>query len=157
MANPLINEDELYAQIASEHIQVPLAIWDFIYQHIGDDDTIIGLIAEYYLDLGEPMTEASAKEILKYTENTRHTLEQARDPNSSIRKGNNLHKIVIELLNHHVANDTNTINMILGYHIITNFEESISQEELKEILTRVRSIRTVLDKLRAATSKEGGF
>ena len=68
MANILPKDEELFAQIAREHIQVDPVLWNVIYQYIGDAVIVINLTVRYYIDHNEIIPKDEAGKILVFTE-----------------------------------------------------------------------------------------
>ena len=170
MANILPKDEELFAQIAREHIQVDPVLWNVIYQYIGDAVIVINLTVRYYIDHNEIIPKDEAGKILVFTERLVEIIKKLKRPESipedekdalfrTIKEKNlKLDKITDELFGNYVRNDLNIINLIVGNYVDPLDEsEGIPAEDGRKILEHIHSTMRFLDRLRVATSKKEGY
>ncbi len=161
MANPIRNEEELFKQIQEQKITVTDDIWDILYHKIGDAVSAINLLCQYYYISNEPIPVKEAEKILGHTEVIRElihgifTSSTENFPFPDIKENIPLHPIIIQLSTHHINNDTNSINMIVGFYTDPDFSKPIPIEDIQKILDHTRMIKEFLEKLRQVTFKEG--
>lgn len=55
MANILPEDEELFKNIATEHIQINPVLWNVIYQYIGDPIIVINLLVRSFIDYNQPI------------------------------------------------------------------------------------------------------
>lgn len=160
MANPLPNEETLYAKIKTEGISINPEIWDLLYQRIGDDVTAINLLCQSYLSNKEPIPIPEAKEILSYTRHIKDIINQitldSKEglPFPEFINDIPLHPILREMLTHYFGNDVYMINLIVQDSIDPLEPHAVSLKKTQKILDHTLSIRGFMEKLRQATSQE---
>lgn len=167
MANLLPKDEELFAQIARDRIQVDPVLWNVIYQYIGDAVIVINLTVRYYIDHNEIIPKDEAGKILLFTERLVEIIKKLKRPESipedekdvlfRIIKEKNLKldKITDELFGNYVRNDLNIINLIVSNYVDPLDEgEGIPVEDGRKILKYIHSTMRFLDRLRVATSKK---
>lgn len=170
MANILPNDEELFKRIEREHIQVDPLLWNAIYQHIGDPVIVMNLTVRYYLDNDEPIPQVEAKKILVSVKHMNEVIKKIHKPESIAvdekdplfrtikEKGLKLDAATDELFTQPVANDLNFISITVGIYICSSKEgQSIPVEDGKNILARIRTIMSYLDRLRIATAKKEAY
>jgi len=167
MANPLPNEAELYQKIKEDNIVISPQVWSLIYQHIGNAVSVINLMSNYYILIGEPMPKDVAKGILKFTQKIKQVLDSILYPHQGLldddlfknyREENiQLHPIIKEMLSHYISNDIFKINLIVGDSIDLGGRGSISIENLYKIIDSTHSLKIFLDRLRQATCELVSF
>ncbi|MFZ5800249.1 MAG: hypothetical protein ACOY3D_02590 [Candidatus Omnitrophota bacterium] len=167
MANPLEQEEKLYQQIKTENILVPPDTWRFIYQHIGNAVSVINLMSNYYVLIGEPMPVEVAKGILKFTQKIKQTLDCVLYPHQGVLDGDlfkqyrieniTLHPIIREMLKHYIGNDVFRINLIAGDSVDPAGPQPVSIDNLYKIIDCTHSLKIFMDKLREATCELVGF
>jgi len=161
MANPLPNEDELYAQIKREKITIDRGIWDLLYQRIGDDITAINLLCQYYLSNKEEIPIIEAEKILAYTKDIKNIINQitttSKDnfPFPQFKENIPLHPVIREMFTHYIGNDVYIINLIVEDTIDPKEPHPLSLEVTQRILKHTQMIKEFMEKLREATSKKG--
>jgi hypothetical protein len=157
MANPLSNEKELYDRIRAEGIGMETAVWDLIYNKIGDAVSAINLLCQYYLLNQEAIPVCDAQKILSYV---RHIKDIVRDITAvksgkayfpEIKGNSPLHPVIVDLFTHHVNNDLNIINLALYDCTAAGVEKAIPARHIETILAHTRMIRDFLEKLSRAT------
>lgn len=157
MANPLPNEKELYERIETEGITISQAVWDLLYNHIGDKLTNINFLCRYYLNNNETAPIDEAKKILHYT---RHIKELNNNITSvskeslfpELKDSLPLHPVIREMLTHYIGNDIYMINLIVQDSIDPLEPHPLSREAIHRILLHTHSISDFMDRLRVATS-----
>ena len=164
MANPLLNEKELYAKIKNEKITVPLPIWDLMYHYLGDEVSAITQITLSYWRYNEPVAVADAKRILDHTKKINAVVKKILHPEKDENKEgamaelkNNpakFHPVIKELFTHYIGNDVYGINMIVGFYIDPKDENPIPVEDAKKILNKTFTLKEFMDRLREATQQE---
>ena len=164
MANPLVNEQQLYDRIKKEKITVPIFIWDLMYHYLGDDISAISQIALAYRRNNLPIPVADAKKIKEHTIRINETvnkilrpelLESDREQITELKKNDKkLHPVVNELFCHYIGNDVYGINLIVGFHIDPTDEKPIPVEYAQKILDRTFTMNQFMDRLREATQQQ---
>lgn len=170
MANLIPRDEELFAKIAREHIFVDPALWNVIYQYIGDPIIVINLLVRSYIDNNQPLPKEEARKILNYTKRMVEITKKLDHPETIsseekdtlfliIKKENlKLDPVTDELFGNYVKNDINIINLIcIDYLDPLDEREFVSTEHAKKILEHTRSTMRFLDRLREATSKKEAF
>lgn len=170
MANIIPKDEELFAQIEKEHIQVHPVLWTVIYHYIGDCIIAVNLLVRYYIDKNIPAPKEQIKRVLTYSKRTaevidklsKHDLIPDNDPDSLfqiIKKENlKLDKITDELLVNYLGNDIYMIELIVGDLIDPlDTREAVSIEVLKKIQGHILSTMHFMERLRIATSKKEAF
>jgi len=76
MANPLPNEEEIYAKIKKENITIHPLIWELINHHIGNDLYTINLIIGATVLDNETLNPEDAKKVLKHTKEIKDFLDK---------------------------------------------------------------------------------
>jgi hypothetical protein len=158
MANPLPNEQELFSKIRAERIRVSDAVWDLIYQHIGDDLTAINLICSYYASNNEGVPPEEAKKILTYTRHIKNILNQVTLASSdeflfpSVESQMPLHPVIRHMLTHYIGNDTYMINLVLYDTIDPVAPRPLTPDLAGMVLSHAKCIRDFLERLREATT-----
>lgn len=158
MANPLNNERELYERIKTENITIAPVIWNFIYNHIGDDLTAINLLCQYYLDNNQDIPPLEAERVVIYASDAggiinKLTLKDRQ--NSHFPEFENvipLHPVIREMLTHYVGNDTQVINFMVGaYTEAFDEPQAVPKEVITKILAHTRLLKEFMERLREAT------
>lgn len=170
MANLLPGDEELFAQIARERIQVDPALWNVIYQYIGDTIIIINLTVRYYVDHNEIVPKDEARKILIFTKRLVEIIKKLKHPENisadekdqlfrTIKEKNlRLDKITDELFGNYVRNDINIINIIAGSYVDPLDEsDGISVVDGRKIIDHIQSTMRFMDRLRIATSKKEAY
>ncbi len=158
MPRPLPNEKQLYEQIKKENITVSSDIWGLIYNYVGDNVTAISLLCQYYLKNNESIPVEEAKRIITHTRHIKDivnkvTLVSGEDfPFPEFSDDIPLHSVIREMFTHYIGNDVYVINLIVGNSIDPMDSKSLALDDIENILTRTRSIKNFMDKLREATS-----
>jgi hypothetical protein len=166
MAKLLPRDEELFAQIAREHIYVNPVLWTIIYQYLGDCISVINVLVRYYIDSNLAVPKKEAERILIYTNRmieiiqklTDHNLIKADEPDPLLQrvKKENLKfdPITDELFGNYVRNDIYMITLIItDYLDPLDTREAISIEHAGKILEYTRSTMRFMDRLREATSR----
>lgn len=167
MAKILPKDEELFAQIEREHIQVAPVLWTVIYQYTGDCITAISFLARYYIENNIGMPKEEAGKILEQTRRmieiieklTHHELIKDDEKDAllkAIKRDNlNLDPVTDELFGNYVRNDIHMINFIATDFIdpLDN-REFMPVENIQKILGYVRSTTRFMNRLREATSKK---
>jgi hypothetical protein len=161
MANPLPEEAEFYQKIKDEHITVSSRAWRLIYQHISDAISVINLMSNYYILLGEPMPADVGKTILKFTKKIKETLDSVLYPQQGVleddlfkqyrEENTELHPIIREMLRHYIGNDVFKINLIVGDSIERPDPQPVPIEYLYRIIKNTHTLKVFMDRLREAT------
>jgi len=157
MANPLPNENELYARIKKEKITITPEIWDLLYNYIGDDLSAINLLCQYYLAGNLPVPVSDAKKILLYTRHIKDiinkiTLTAKGDfAFPEFAEGIPLDPVLREMLTHYIGNDIYMINLIVGDAVDPIAPGPLSPENSTKIIYHCRSIKIFMYKLRKET------
>lgn len=163
MANPLPNEKELYEQIKTQGIGIESAIWDLIYNRIGDDITAINLLCQYYLTNNDDIPIIEAEKILAYTKdiklviNSITTTTKENFPFPQVKENIPLHPIIREMFTHYIGNDVYMINLLVWDTIDPVEPHRLSLEITKKVLNHTHSIKEFMERLREATSKKEDF
>ena len=157
MANPLPNEKELYERIETEGIIISSAVWDLLYNHIGDKLTSINFLCRYYLNNNETIPVDEAKKILHYTRhikelNNNITAVTKESLFPELKSFLPLHSVIREMLTHYIGNDIYMINLIVQDSIDPLEPHPLSREAIHRILLHTHSISDFMDRLREATS-----
>jgi len=76
MANPLVNEQEIFETIKKENIFVHPLIWQLIDHHINNDLYMINLIIGSTVLDGETLSQENAKKILKHSKEIKEFLDR---------------------------------------------------------------------------------
>lgn len=81
MANPLNNEDEIYAKLKKETIKLHPLVWELIEHHVSNDVNAIQYIAGAYVacDNPEDIPAADGKKILTRCDGVRKFLNKLRE------------------------------------------------------------------------------
>ena len=163
VANPLVNEQELYGQIKNDGISVHPFIWDTMYHYLGDYISVINAIATYYLEKNEPIALEDARKILEYTRKIKTAVDKILHPqtiqneNPHFEKIKNdhltLHPIIKEFFMHYIGNDTHIINLCVSFYLDPLGEQPVPVKDAQKILSHTLSMRQFLDKLREATNQ----
>lgn len=160
MAKPLPNENELYAKIKEERITVASAIWDLLYNHLGDDLTAINLICKYALNNQEPLSIAEARKILHHTRHIKDLMAIVTGPEAKglsfpeLIENPPLHPVALDMFTHYIGNDIHAINLIVGDSLDRLAPAPLSIERLRKVAEHTYGIREFLEKLRIATFQE---
>jgi hypothetical protein len=167
MANPLPNESELYQKIKDENITIAPQAWRLIYQHIGNAVSVINLMSNYYILLGESMPVDVAKSILKFTQKIKQTIDCVLYPHQGALEGDlfkkyreesiELHPVIREMLTHYIGNDVFRINLIVGDSIDPLAPQPIPLENLYKIINNTHTLKLFMDRLREATCELVSF
>jgi len=157
MANPLNNEEELFRKIREEKITIDRKIWDILYNRVGDAISAINLLCSYYLTINEPLPPKKARKILKHANVIKKvihgifTTKRKVSLFPELREDIKLHPIIIEIVSHHINNDTNAIMIISSFYTDKDFFKPIPIEDIKKILDRTKAIKDLLERLKEAT------
>lgn len=170
MSNLLPKDEKLFAQIARDHIQVDPALWNVIYQYIGNAILVISFTVRYYVDHDEIIPKDEAKKILVFTDRLVEIINRLKKPEDipddekdalfrTIKeKRLKLDEITNELFGNYVRNDLNIINLIVSNYVDPLDESGgIPVEDGRKILGYVRSTMRFMDRLRIATSKKEAY
>jgi len=176
MANPLVNEQELFDKIANESIRVHPLIWDLMYLHIGEYLSVIDMTAYNFQKKRMDVPVVYVRRILdcalksnkivwailhadKATNLEEHLkdfqyVKNSADYVKTLKPEElTLHPVIHELFTHYVSNDLNIINMISYYYLDSQDEKPMENEKIHRILTSVESMRIFLEKLKQATTQ----
>jgi hypothetical protein len=163
VANPLVNEKELYEKIKDDKISIHPLVWDTMYHYLGDYVSAIGFMAYLCVERNEPMTVAEGKEIIQYTKKIMNVVDKILHPEKIENDGKQLdqikqknmqlHPLIHEFFMHYIANDTNCINFRIGYFLDPIDENPIPVEEVKKVLNYTKSMCNFLERLRKATNQ----
>lgn len=164
MANPLSNEEEIFARIKEEKISVHPLIWQAIYQYVGDSISVINLIITNFVDYNEPIPVDDSRNILKHTGDIKAVFDKIvhtekiveREGIFKVIKDKNvtLDPLIKELFAHYIANDNCAINFCVSFYLDPGYEEEIPLKEAKKMLVHAKSMSDFLDKLREHTVEE---
>lgn len=170
MANLVPADEELFKKIESEHIQVPEALWNVIYQYIGDPLTVINMLVRFYTDDGKALPKEEARQILDYTRRMVKVLEKLDNPESisddekdhlfrEIKEKNlKLHPIIDHLLRNYVRNDLHMINLIVTDYVDPlDDREAITLRDASKILGHTYTTIHFMDRLRVAASRKEAY
>jgi hypothetical protein len=163
MANPLLNEKELFERIKEEKIILPPSLWDFLYKEIADNITGINIICEYYLEHNQPIPPKEAEKIIFFSQSIGDTIKnitfkEIKDfPFPEIKEDAPLHPVVKEMLTHYIGNDTQVINVIVGAYTEQDMPQPVPQEMIPKILEHCRLLVEFMERLRKATTKDNDF
>ena len=81
MANPLPNENEMYARIKQENIQIHPLIWTLLTHHIGNDLYVISLAIQTSLldsKFPKPLTKDNAQKIFDSAVNIKNLIDKLK-------------------------------------------------------------------------------
>ena len=159
MANPLNNEKELFDRIKTEGITIAPDIWNFLYNHIGDDITAINLLCQYHLDNGQSISPTEAEKLVIYATDAGNIINNLclRDKQNphfpEFTEDIPLHPVVREMLTHYIGNDTQVINFMIGTYIEMDEPMAVPKEVIPKVLAQTESLKEFMEKLREATYK----
>ncbi|MEI8176635.1 MAG: hypothetical protein WCG78_07205 [Candidatus Omnitrophota bacterium] len=170
MAHILPKDEELFKRIAREHIQVDPALWNAIYQNVGDVIIVINLLVRSYIDDNQEIPKTEAGKILEYTKRLISVIKKIDHPEAiaadekdqffrAIRdRGLRLDPVTHELFGNYVRNDINIINLVcINCVDPLDTRETMTIADARKILDHTRSTMRFLDRLREATSKSETF
>lgn len=156
MAKPLANEQALYQKIHDEKIQIPPAVWEEMYYHLGDYISVINLILSYHIDRQEAVPVENARKILDYTRRIKEAMTRILHPEKDgVTPG--LHPVVRDLFTHYMGNDVHIINLCMSFYLDPFDEKPVELQDAQKVLPCTQTMHEFLDRLRAATSEERGL
>jgi len=164
LAKPLPNEEDLYQRIHDEGIAVSIAVWDLMYDKLGDAISAINLLVSFYIEKNEAIPLTDAQRILEQTRLIRDGIQRIfhlkdgplQDSRWPLVPENEreIHPLIRDFLTHYVGNDTHMINLCVSFYLDPLDPQPIPVEDAKKILAQTLSMRVFLDRLRRATLRE---
>lgn len=170
MANLLPRDEELFKRIETDHIRVDPALWNVIYQYVGDPILVINLLVRSFTDDQQPLPKEEAKKILDYTSRIIEVMDklyqpenigdEEKDPLLREIKAKNLKldPVTDELFRNYIRNDIYMVNLIVGDYVDpVDPREVVSFEDSKKILGYINKSRQFMDRLRRATAQKEAY
>ena len=167
MAKILPKDEEMFQQIAREHIYVDPVLWTIIYGYIGDCIISINLLVRYFADSNRPVPKEEAQKIIGYTKRMVEIIKKLTQPDlikdnepdpllQIVKKEDlKLDPVTDELFGNFVRNDIYMIELIVGDYIDPlDTREGIIVERAQKILEHTHSTTRFMDRLREATSRK---
>ena len=151
----MTSEEQVFRMLKEDQIKIPLAVWGAVFYHMGGYVSYINRIAEHFVARNEPIPVDLGRQVLTQTLRVREVMQDIFYPKEAMYQTHNpVHYLVRELLMHHVANKAHVINMCVSYYINPVEEQPVPVEDARKVLVCTQSIRSLLDRLCAATAPD---
>lgn len=159
MANPLPNEKEVYQQIAKDKLVISRRIWQYLFDNVEDVLSKVALILTSFYDAKQEMPVADLKNISQDVQIVSKVINKMLHPEKIKTEDDkfviieseseNIPEILKHLIRHHVGNDIQAIQFILSVYIDEG--SMLSLEDNVKVATRLRNIKTELEKIKEHT------